>query len=397
MKVDPVLAKLDLNTRIRLREIYNDNIFLTQSNREYDFITIISPSIGLRYYHRSIDLTLDYGLDFKFYSHHNELNETGLKNTQTLRLRSEFRPLNKIFIEISDIYRRVPIDIRRRIAFENIFVDMTDSNVFLISPRFEYPLSRTLNTKFGYRFTDIWYEAEEGNDSDSHLTFFTMERRLTPHLMFFLKYNYLIQKTEFTEDYDRHQGSVSIVYKKDSDITMQSEFGKAFFDYSGIEDKTMNFWYVSTDYRLRFLRKITVGASYDTSFYDSVTEGVYKSRRLAFHLTTGKHLKLNIRSYYTVDKYLEEERKDKVTGIAIDLSRLLTRKIESSIRFLCERQRFLPEDERVHRYSVDSRFEYKFGRRLSGGIGYIYNNKNSDIDVNDFHNNIVWIQANFIY
>ena len=59
--VSSATAKLDVNTSVGLREEYNDNIFLTKTNREDDFITSISPNIRLNYALSYLDLSLDYG------------------------------------------------------------------------------------------------------------------------------------------------------------------------------------------------------------------------------------------------------------------------------------------------------------------------------------------------
>jgi len=57
-------AKLDINAAVGLREEYNDNIFLTRTDRKEDFITRVSPSVVLKYSHHFLDLSLDYGLNF---------------------------------------------------------------------------------------------------------------------------------------------------------------------------------------------------------------------------------------------------------------------------------------------------------------------------------------------
>jgi len=98
-----------------------------------------------------------------------------------------------------------------------------------------------------------------------------------------------------------------------------------------------------------------------------------------------------------VDKYMEENRRDKITGIKFGLKKSLSRKVDSSLAFLCEKQKFLPESEKVTRYSIESRIDYKFSRRISAGIGYTHNNRNSNINSNDFHNNVVWLQAKVTY
>jgi hypothetical protein len=390
-------AELDITPGVGLREEYHDNIFLTRTDHKSDFITKIFPSIALKYSLRPLDLSLDYRLDFKFYSRYNNLNETSLGDTQTLRFQSQLRPVSRVFIDVSDVYERVPIDIRRQVAFENMFVNLTDKNIFSISPYVEYPLSPTLLSRFGYRFTDVWYKAEEGNDADSHLAFLSFEKRLSPNLTTALKYDYMVYKTQRTNDYDRHQGSVAITYQKGSDLTFKGEVGEAYFDYSVTDNRTGGFWNVSADYALRAIGGVTLGTGYSSSFYDSVTTGVYKTKRLDLRVKIERYLKLSANPYYSIDKYLEMDRKDKVTGVTINLSKQLSQKMAFSIRGLWERQKFLPEGKKVNRYSAAGSLDYKLSPRLTASIGYTHNNKNSNIDTDDFHSNVVWLQSRFTF
>lgn len=395
--VNPAAAKFDATASLALKEMYTDNIFLTRTNRDHDFITIISPSVGLKYIHRYMDLSLNYGVDFKYYSRHSNLNESSLSEIQNIKLQNQFRPFNRVFIDVSDTYKRVPIDNRKKVAFENLFVDMTDSNVFYISPRVEYPLSPTLLTNFGYRFTNVWYKADEGNDSDSHSAFFSIKKIFSPSLTTALKYDFLAQRPKKTEDYDRHQGSVAVTYLIGPQFVINGEIGEAFFDYKIRDDEKLTFWNLSTDYKLRITEGTTMGASYSSSFSDSITEGVYKSRKLDLRFQTGTSLKLTINPYYTVDKYLETGRKDKVTAVALDVSKALSGKIDSSIRVLYERQKFQPDNEKIIKLSIGSNLDYKLNRYLTASVGYTHNNNNSDNNANDFHNNVVWLKAKFTF
>ena len=394
---DITKGKLNITTGVGLREAYNDNIFLTRTNREDDFITTISPSISFKYSLSSIDLSLDYGLNFTFYSQHSDLNDTSIGETQTLRFQNQIRPFNRVFIDISNVYMRVPIDANRKAAFDNIVVDMTDSNVFSISPYVKYPLSKTLSTRFGYSFTDTWYKSEEANDSNSHSAFLSLEKRFSKKFSTSLNYDYMAQRPEISESYDRHQGSVSATYRINPKFSINGQVGEAYFIYSNTDDIKTSFWNLGTDYTFEITKATTLGVSYGTSFHDSVTSGVYKSRRLDLRLTTGKELQIALNNYYTVDKYFKTGRKDKISGISIDLNKSLSTKISMSLNGLLENQEFLPEGESVVRYSVRNSFSYRLGKRITTSIGYTYNGTNSGTDTLDFHNNIVWLNAHVTF
>jgi uncharacterized protein (PEP-CTERM system associated) len=56
-------------------------------------------------------------------------------------------------------------------------------------------------------------------------------------------------------------------------------------------------------------------------------------------------------------------------------------------------QQFLTGDEKNDRYSFGTSLSYQVSRSIKTDVGYRYNRKDSDIDRNEFYNNIAWIQA----
>ena len=82
----PSFANYTITPSISIRETYNDNIFLEDSNEEDDFITTLSPNITLDYSPNSkMDINLDYGFDFRFYSSHSDLNDTEVLKTHSMQ------------------------------------------------------------------------------------------------------------------------------------------------------------------------------------------------------------------------------------------------------------------------------------------------------------------------
>ena len=155
-----VEARLEIVPSVGLREQYNDNIFLSGSDREDDFISIISPKVVLNYDRgEKLNLAADFGFNFRFYADHNELNDTGLRDALNGTLQSRLRPLNRVFIDVYDRYSRVPVDVRNKLASDNFFTNMTDSNEFRISPYIELPLTPSWTARTGYRYINNWYRA----------------------------------------------------------------------------------------------------------------------------------------------------------------------------------------------------------------------------------------------
>ncbi len=408
-------AEFTITPGMAVKEEYNDNIFLAGSDEEEDFITTVSPGIVLEYAPAaSLKLGLDYKLDFRFYSRHSDLDDTDIKDTQDIKFNARAAPLSRVFIEVSDNYRKVPVDIRRPFAEGNVSANMTGSNVFKISPYAEYPLTSTLLSRFGYAYTNTWYDSEEGNDSGSHSAFASLRKRFPFRLNVSLNYGFLAYRPELTDRYDSHRVSVSADYRVGPHWTVRGEAGKTYVDFSGAPDEETDFWSAGSGYRLDILGGSVLSAAYgnslsqpdsqslqsggdDNNNVNFIARGATKRERADLNLKTGEPFEITVNPYYIKDRELKTGREDRITGIAVDIKKSLSTGMAASFHGLWEKQEFLPEDENVYRYSLEAGIDYKLSRDITTGIGYTYNNRESDTGSGDFHNNIVRVQAELIF
>jgi hypothetical protein len=396
------IAKVDITPSVALREEYNDNLFLTESSKDFDYITKISPDILIEYSPgSSLDLSLDYRLDFRFYSRHSKFNDTDPKDTQNVNLRLQAKPMNYLFIDASDNYKRVPIDIRRKTALDNELRNMTDNNIFMISPYTVLPLSSTLSTTVGYRYNNIWYDSRKNVGSDSHTGFFKLTDKFSSKLSGELNYDYYkylprdVKHRKFIEDYDKHSGSVGLTYLIGSRLTVNGQVGESYLNYETRGNTQYTFWNINADYNMS--TNASFGAGYRSTLNDSSISGTYKSHRTDMYFKTQKPVTLSINPYYSHDDYLDSRREDKVTGINADITYVLTKKMDLLFNGLWERQKFSPKDKKVDKYSIGSSLQYKLSTKITSSVGYRYNNSNSNIDSEDYENNIAWVQAKVVF
>jgi len=390
-------AEFKITHGVSIREEYNDNIFLTPRDEEDDFITNVHPSITLSYNANLLTLSLDYSLDFRFYADHSNLNETSLINTQRAKLETTISPYkDAFFIRVFDEYRRVPIDIRRQVALDNLFVNLTDSNIFLVNPYLEYPLSATLKTKIGYSYSNYWYDSDEGIASETHSGTVSIIKEISSRINSSLSYTYLMNRLKKTieniQDYDRQDISFNMNIQALERLTLNGGIGHIWFDHEKLADTDSTIWNIQAQYSLTDF--ISLGAGYSESFMDSVNIGTYKTKTATASISRQGNIPITLSGFKTINTYLSEDREDRLIGVTLNSSLPVTPKI--TIRWVgtYTDYEFLPEGEKVKRLGIGLSSDYAL-RITTITLGYTYNWNNSTIDAHDYKNNIIWAQARF--
>jgi len=397
-------AELKIEPGIALEGQYNDNLFLSNSNKDDDFLTTITPGIKFIYKSpKSIDLSLDYGLHFRYYADHSELNDTDIKETQRIRLNSQLRPFKRFFIDVTDTYDRVPVDIRGNSVADNPY-NMTDRNIFTVSPYIMFPVTSSISLKAGYRYSETWHRDNESVDSYTNAAYCSLTKKITRKLNGAINYDYSAFRPEVQDDgefdkYDRHQGGLGFDYQMTGKIRLDGEVGKIWTDFDEKDDVENVFWNAGIEYNLRDERMTVFKAKYASSLNDSAIDGAYEEKRVDIDFETGRIVKLSINSFYSESEYINTDRNDKVGGVGFEILKPLSNKIdlETGVNWQAEKFSELSVYEKAYRYSLQAGVEYAISRHFSTSAEYRFNSRDSDINNSDFNNNIVAVNARARY
>ncbi len=458
-------AELTFTPSIMVREEYNDNIDLTKDNRRDDFITTVAPSLNALIDTNLLKLSLDYGLYFKLFAKHSDENETSLAKTQRVRFDTTYNPIRDIlFLKVSDVYARVPIDERRPVAAGNDFVNTTDSNILTVNPYIVLPLTSSISLTAGYTYKNTWYDDSESETAQDHSATGRLTKTFGERLSVYGEYAYRAHRPKeninvFTtylrtvtagyrvddtfyvtnflplgeslqetgwNGYDTHTGTIGAVLQVTPKLTLNGSIGKVYYRYkSGTLTERIQYligtdivqedelvpqeyhpadtdsliWNVMANYALS--ERFSLGAYYSQDFFDSVNEGVVKRETTGGSIKYKQGIEATLTGFYTNSDYETEDRQDKSAGGTLSAKVPLGANLAANVGGSYTRYRFSPDEiitvtEKVNRYTAQAGLEYTL-RLLTMGLGYTWNNNDSNVNVNDYRNNIIWLQARLTY
>ncbi len=390
----PVVSwgRMNIEPRLTLREEYNDNIYLDSENEESDFITTAIPGISFLMDSNYLNLDLDYGLEFRLYSDNNDGDETDINDIQRIRLQADVMPERDLTMTIIDEQDSVAIDERLRISEENSFVNKTNRNRLFVNPRYHFRANPTIDAVLGYQYERFDYASSEGDDSERHSGTFDLTKKLANRMSLSLGYRAAWHDALLSEDYDRQDVHAGFAYPITSKLTIEAGFGYAWISYVDEGDVGNSMVSAKLDYDFTSRLKGSVG--YVEDYADSVTDGLYHSKALTASLTLERWMTAALALHGSQNEYTESSREDRVYGGGLTLTMPFPKKVNLVLRGDWASLRYLPEDVDVERYGVGGALNWML-RLVELSLGYSYRVDDSEIEVDDYRNNIVYVQSAF--
>jgi hypothetical protein len=395
----PVLAAFELEPRLVVREEFTDNLYLDDADEESDFITTVAPGVLLSYDARLLDLELDYSLHFLQYLHHDEEDETRLKDTQRVRFQGELLPDQDFSLSVVDEYQRVTIDSRRQVDDDNPFVNKSNRNRLVVNPEYRCRRLATFVPVVGYRYERLDYDEPEGDDSERHDFYADLEKELNPKMTVTLGYLYGIYQAQGDlddeeEDYRRQDLTSRFDYQFSPAFTLHAGVGSAWIDYKERSDEQALTWDVALDWQPG--SRWQAGLAYSEDFAVSVNEGLSRNRRAEARLSHLERIPWELRLYAEKQNYRTEDREDRAVGLNARVSVPLHGRLSLDLTGEGSLWRFLPEDEDVFRCGAGLALSYRIRFGLLS-VGYRFRESNSDLDENDYQSNLAYVQLSLTF
>lgn len=161
-------ASWEIHPSITASEEFTDNVYESRFFIKSDYITRVQPGIAINYEAPIGTLDVEYNYDYRYYLRQSREDD----DTHRLRARAHLSLIDDIFfLDATDNYQRISLDVSRDLTQESLFVGQTDENAVMASPYFALRLTPKATTSFGYRYTNLWYKSPEAIDRTDHTGF----------------------------------------------------------------------------------------------------------------------------------------------------------------------------------------------------------------------------------
>ena len=306
----------ELTPRISLSQVYDDNIYLDNTNEESDNLTTVSPGINMTISSLDRTLSLDYAPTLVFY-HKEEKNDT-VRHSGTLGLAQKLT--EHLGFDLTDTYLKSeqPLEENEEVEGARNTRNTYQRNTGSASLRYQFGPEDTIT--FGYRhnlldnedpelvdgtiqnpFSSIAYwfnigngleldygfskadftrddDAEGGDDYTGHATGIRYIHRFTPHSRGSIGYDFTNRSFEgFTEDYEVHEGTVGLEHVFSPDLSL-SIGGGYFIQQNEISNDVTGYSY-DASLAKRFERgSFTIGGQggWDEAYLEAERRGFTK-------------------------------------------------------------------------------------------------------------------------
>ncbi|HTP66080.1 MAG TPA: TIGR03016 family PEP-CTERM system-associated outer membrane protein [Geobacteraceae bacterium] len=280
------------NPSIAASEEFIDNVYGTPNGRKADFITHLTPGLEIKYKAPFWDWDLAYLLDYVYFARHSmdymlnhNINLTG--NMRIIR--------DLLFLDLTDTYKKVSLDINRDTTVTSSFVNQADQNILLVAPHVELHPFPNMLLSSGYHYRkESYLNSTTTNattyaiDKEEHGGFIKTVNELSSKSTFTSNLDYAYVSTEVGMHYNHFIPSLGIRYGFADNCVMDVSVGYSFFLFEHGPNTTGPYWNAGISYGFDHLTaSLNTLVSYNTDPLRGSTETRTYSGRLDKTLSRG--------------------------------------------------------------------------------------------------------------
>lgn len=360
-------AEFEVHPSLAVSEEFTDNVFETPTNRISDYITRVLPGIALSYRAPALTGDLNYVFDYRHYAR----NTRGDETTHELSAKGHLTAVeNFMFLDVSDEYQRVSLDVTRDVTKESLFLNQSDRNVATVSPYLTFNPTERILVKTGYRFIDTRYFDSSGIDKMDHVATLDMAYELSKRFSLTAVYTF-IRETADIDNFNQHQPLGGFRYEYADTSFLFAQAGYTWTRYDSGQSLNSIVWNAGITHTFDTVTgTVTTGVRYNEDPLSNITEESFVSGIIEKRLTRGSFSLSSQYSEFVLTKTdtLLTKRVGATAGCQYDL----TADLSSRLAITVERYEQPQLDSYTRRYQVDSGFSYLLAKQLTASLSYIY-------------------------
>ncbi|MDD2335104.1 MAG: TIGR03016 family PEP-CTERM system-associated outer membrane protein [Geobacteraceae bacterium] len=230
-------GEFSFHPSVAVSEDYSDNVYETRDNRRSDFISRFMPGLALKYNAPLWDWDLAYNFDYRLYARNSRNDDS----THNLAAKGHINIIDELFfLDLSDTYKRVSLDVSRDYTQESLYANQTDSNTFVASPYFVFHPGTRTTIKTGYRYSNVWYRDPAAIDKREHSGFLNASYAYSSKLTF--NADYLYTRQDSINPYNRNTPSAGARYEYADKCFVFGNGGYTWIDYRDSPDFNSPYW-----------------------------------------------------------------------------------------------------------------------------------------------------------
>jgi hypothetical protein len=366
-----------IKPKITVGEEYTDNVFDDRSNKA-DFITRIQPGILLKYSAPLWDWNLDYAYDYRYYARRTRKQDT----TQDINASGLVKIVDeKLFLEVSDVYKRVSLDLARDTTNESLSAQQTDQNVGIVSPYLVLHPTSQLTTKTGYRYINTWYKEPNAVSKQDHVGFLNASYELSPKFSLTGDYSFTREIPVVNSSFNRQEAYLGPRYEYADKSFCFAKGGVIYTDYDNGTTVLNPAWSAGLTHTFETaVLVLSAGKQYsDDPLGASILQSSYsamftQSLKRGSLILLGSYTELRTEnsSPVTINRQDNNTYSGGFTGL-YEASEAL----QGTLGLTYQKYHDLIRSGSTDRYFVDCGLKYNFGKDLTAGLSYKYSDYSS--------------------
>jgi hypothetical protein len=381
-------GEFEYHPSLAVSEEFNDNVYESAFDRRTDYITRILPGLALRYNAPLWDWDVSYLFDYRYYARNSREDDT----THNLTAHGLTRIINDLlFLDISDTYQRVSLDINRDYTQESLFVNQTDSNTFTVSPYFVFHPGAKVTVNTGYRYTNIWYRDPQAEDNREHTGFANAAYQYSDKLSLSVAYSFT--RHDSNEGYYRHTAFAGARYEYADRCFVFGQGGYTLFDFDDSRSTSNPYWSAGiTHVRDPYTFTFSTSVSYPSDPLADVTEQTVYAASVTRAFQRGS---LGVTFSYSElrDPFTDTRTESSYSG-GFTGRYELSENLVGTFGFSAERYEGDDLNGNSWRFYVNPGLSYTFPREITLALNYYFVDSSSDnLSNDDYRVNRVVLEA----